>query len=144
MNGQKLEEEKIKIQASVLDLPLCLQILNDAILYFKEENKRCSEMDTQPLLKDFISGDGPLLKREEKKLQLWTENDHIPNGRFSDTKQLWCRRSKYAILNPKTSLWDSSCRHNKILSLVASFFAAAWSKNKLQVIVGTLSVFLLC
>ncbi|CAH8359546.1 unnamed protein product [Eruca vesicaria subsp. sativa] len=112
-------------------------ILNDAILYFKEENKRCSEMDTQPLLKYFISGDGPLLKREEKKLQMWTENDHIPNGRFSDTKQLWCRRSKYAILNPKTSLWDSSCRHNKILSLVASFFAAAWSKNKLQVIVGT-------
>ncbi|CAH8391472.1 unnamed protein product [Eruca vesicaria subsp. sativa] len=44
MNGQKLEEEKIKIQASDLDLPLCLQILNDAILHFKEGNKRCSEI----------------------------------------------------------------------------------------------------
>lgn len=43
-------------------------------------------MDTQPLLRDFISGDGPLLKREEKKkLELWREDDHIPNGRFSDT-----------------------------------------------------------
>ncbi|KAG2328033.1 hypothetical protein Bca52824_010761 [Brassica carinata] len=94
MNVQKHEEEKMKIQASDLELPLCLQILNDAISYFKEENKRCSEMDNQPLLKDFISGDGPLLKREEKKLHLWRENDHIPNRRFSDTKQLRCRRSK--------------------------------------------------
>lgn len=85
MNVQKLEEEKMKIQGSDLDLPLCLQILNDAISYLKEESKRCSEMDTQPLLKDFISGDGPLLKREEKKLQLWRENDQIPSGRFSDT-----------------------------------------------------------
>ncbi|KAG2305014.1 hypothetical protein Bca4012_064085 [Brassica carinata] len=85
MNVQKLEEEKMKIQGSDLDLPLCLQILNDAISYLKEESKRCSEMDTQPLLKDFISGDGPLLKREEKKLQLWRENDHIPSERFSDT-----------------------------------------------------------
>lgn len=85
MNVQKLEEEKMKIQGSDLDLPLCLQILNDAISYLKEESKRCSEMDTQPLLKDFISGDGPLLKREEKKLQLWRENDHISSGRFSDT-----------------------------------------------------------
>lgn len=42
-------------------------------------------MDTQPLLRDFISGDGLLLKREEKKLELWREDDHIPNGRFSDT-----------------------------------------------------------
>ncbi|KAL0685252.1 hypothetical protein Bca4012_052100 [Brassica carinata] len=58
MNVQKLEEEKMVIQASDLDLPLYLQILNDAISYFKEENKRSSEMDTQPLLKDFISGDG--------------------------------------------------------------------------------------
>ncbi|RID56953.1 hypothetical protein BRARA_F00364 [Brassica rapa] len=61
-NVKKLEEEKIKIESSDLELPLCLQILNDAILYLKEENKRCSEMDTQPLLKDFIS---PLLWRED-------------------------------------------------------------------------------
>ncbi|CAH8362995.1 unnamed protein product [Eruca vesicaria subsp. sativa] len=91
MNVKKLEEEKKKIQGSDLQLPLCLQILNDAISYLKEEeNKRCSEMDTQPLLKDFMSGDGSLLKREElieeNKFQLWREgNDHIPNGRFSDT-----------------------------------------------------------
>ncbi|KAH0920879.1 hypothetical protein HID58_020897 [Brassica napus] len=57
MNVKKLEEEKIKIESSELELPLCLQILNDAILYLKEENKRCSEMDTH-----FIS---PLLWRED-------------------------------------------------------------------------------
>ncbi|ESQ30531.1 hypothetical protein EUTSA_v10011605mg [Eutrema salsugineum] len=93
---KKLEEEKRKIQSSELELPLCLQILNDAISYLKEENKRCSEMDTQPLLKDFISlnkptreehdeeewrhGDGLLLKREElvkeKEFQLWRDKDH--------------------------------------------------------------------
>lgn len=31
MNVQKLEEEKMKIQGSDLDLPLCLQILNDGL-----------------------------------------------------------------------------------------------------------------
>ncbi|KAF8081874.1 hypothetical protein N665_0861s0008 [Sinapis alba] len=80
MNVKKLEEEKRKIQGSDLDLPLCLQILNDAISYLnKEENKRCSEMDTQPLLKR-----EELVK--EEKLQLWRENDLISNGRFLDTK----------------------------------------------------------
>ncbi|KAJ4917569.1 Homeodomain-like superfamily protein [Raphanus sativus] len=104
MNVEKLEEEKMKIQGSDLDLPLCLQILNDAISYLKEESKRCSEMDTQPLLRDFISGDGLLLKREEKKLELWREDDHIPNGRFSDTNnKLDVERNEekpYGLLNP--------------------------------------------
>ncbi|XP_010461797.1 PREDICTED: myb family transcription factor EFM-like [Camelina sativa] len=89
---KKLEEEKRKIESSQLELPLSLQLLNDAILYLKEENKRCSEMNTQPLLKDFISLDKPmseeidmqLLKRDElireKKFQQWRAiDDHISN-----------------------------------------------------------------
>ncbi|KAF8116683.1 hypothetical protein N665_0015s0057 [Sinapis alba] len=88
---KKLEEEKRKIQGSELELPLCLQILNDAISYLKKE----TEMDTQPLLKDFISLSKPMREehdeeREEifkgKKFQLCRENDHIPNARFSDKK----------------------------------------------------------
>lgn len=58
-------------------------------------------MNTQPLLKDFISLDKPireqgdgidmqLLKREElmkeNKFQQWKANDHFSNHRFSDTK----------------------------------------------------------
>ncbi|KAL0815382.1 hypothetical protein Bca101_071826 [Brassica carinata] len=94
---KKLEEEKRKIQGSELELPLCLQILNDGssdsstISYLKKE----TETDTQPLLKDFISLSKPIREEhdeegeelfKEKKFQLWRENDHISNARFSDTK----------------------------------------------------------
>ncbi|KAG7594621.1 Homeobox-like domain superfamily [Arabidopsis thaliana x Arabidopsis arenosa] len=84
---KKLEEEKRKIESCKLELPLSLQILNDAILYLKD--KRCLEMETQPLLKDFISlnreeGVMELVKRDElmreKKFQQWKANDdHISN-----------------------------------------------------------------
>ncbi|CAA7048291.1 unnamed protein product [Microthlaspi erraticum] len=103
---EKLEEEKRKIEDCDLQLPLCLEILNNAISYLKEETKRCSEMNTQPLLKDFISlnnnkpireehkeEDGiemQLLRREElmkeNKFLQWKANDHFSNHRFSDTK----------------------------------------------------------
>ncbi|WZY93481.1 hypothetical protein YC2023_065810 [Brassica napus] len=94
---QKLEEEKRKIQGSELELPLCLQMLNDgssdsseAISYLKKE----TETDTQPLLKDFISLSKPFREEhdeelfKEKKFQLWRENDHISNARFSDTLEI--------------------------------------------------------
>lgn len=68
-----------------------------AILCLKEENKRCSEMDTQPLLKDFISVNKPireeidmqLLKRDEltreKKFQQWRANDdHISTTKIKN------------------------------------------------------------
>ncbi|KAG7599962.1 Homeobox-like domain superfamily [Arabidopsis suecica] len=93
---KKLEEEKRKIESCKLELPLSLQILNDAILYLKD--KRCLEMETQPLLKDFISlnreeGVMELVKRDElmreKKFQRWKANDdHISNRRFSDTSKI--------------------------------------------------------
>ncbi|CAN7045744.1 unnamed protein product [Brassica oleracea var. botrytis] len=91
---KKLEEEKRKIQGSELELPLCLQILNDAssdsstISYLKKE----TETDTQPY---FISLGKPIREEhdeegeelfKEKKFQLWRENDHISNAGFSDTK----------------------------------------------------------
>lgn len=60
-----------------------------AISYLKKE----TEMDdTQPLLKDFISLSRPIREEhveelfKEKKFQLWRENDHISNKRFSDKK----------------------------------------------------------
>ncbi|KAH0879333.1 LOW QUALITY PROTEIN: hypothetical protein HID58_066727 [Brassica napus] len=62
-----------------------------AISYLKKE----TETDTQPLLKDFISLSKPIREEhdeegeelfKEKKFQLWRENDHISNARFSDTK----------------------------------------------------------
>ena len=74
-----------------------LSIMNDcvcfraAISYLKKE----TETDTQPLLKDFISLSKPIREEhdeegeelfKEKKFQLWRENDHISNARFSDTK----------------------------------------------------------
>ncbi|CAG7875657.1 unnamed protein product [Brassica rapa] len=104
---QKLEEEKRKIQGSELELPLCLQMLNDAISYLKKE----TETDTQPLLKDFISLSKPFREEhdeelfKEKKFQLWRENDHISNARFSDTLEIErddekSSNSLYMLLSP--------------------------------------------
>ncbi|KAH0926256.1 LOW QUALITY PROTEIN: hypothetical protein HID58_018512 [Brassica napus] len=105
---QKLEEEKRKIQGSELELPLCLQMLNDAISYLKTE----TETDTQPLLKDFISLSKPIREEhdeelfKEKKFQLWRENDHISNARFSDTLEIERGDEKssdslYMLLSPR-------------------------------------------
>ncbi|CAN6998190.1 unnamed protein product [Brassica rapa subsp. trilocularis] len=105
---QKLEEEKRKIQGSELELPLCLQMLNDAISYLKKE----TETDTQPLLKDFISLSKPFREEhdeelfKEKKFQLWRKNDHISNARFSDTLEIEERDEEkssnglYMLLSP--------------------------------------------
>ncbi|CAN7105131.1 transcription factor HHO6 [Brassica rapa] len=104
---QKLEEEKRKIQGSELELPLCLQMLNDAISYLKKE----TETDTQPLLKDFISLSKPIREEhdeelfKEKKFQLWRENDRISNARFSDTLEIERDEEKssnslYMLLSP--------------------------------------------
>ncbi|KAF3583356.1 hypothetical protein F2Q69_00029603 [Brassica cretica] len=76
---KKLEEEKRKIQGSELELPLYLHILNDGSSDSSNFISLC-----KPIREEHDEEGEELFK--EKKFQLWRENDHISNTRFSDTK----------------------------------------------------------
>ncbi|KAG8473618.1 hypothetical protein CXB51_036002 [Gossypium anomalum] len=56
-----LEEEMKKIDAFKRELPLCMLLLNDAILVLKEESTQCMARNVEPVLEEFI----PLKNKEE-------------------------------------------------------------------------------
>ncbi|KFK36001.1 hypothetical protein AALP_AA4G064900 [Arabis alpina] len=138
---KKLEEEKRKIQDHhKLELPLCLEILNNAISCLKEENKKCLvNDDTKPLLKDFISLDKTIGEEDdevikEKKFQQWKANDHILNQRFLERNEE--KSSMLLIPTPKVEtglglgLASSSIRRKDIAS--SSFTSMAQPPAFLQ------------
>ncbi|XVE66886.1 hypothetical protein DITRI_Ditri08aG0115900 [Diplodiscus trichospermus] len=60
-----LEEEMRKIDAFKRELPLCMYLLNDAIVALKEESMQCRARNVEPVLEEFI----PLKNNKE-------ENNH--------------------------------------------------------------------
>ncbi|XP_039065750.1 transcription factor HHO6-like isoform X2 [Hibiscus syriacus] len=56
-----LEEEMEKIDAFKRELPLCMLLLNDAIVALKEEYMQCTARNAEPILEEFI----PLKNKEE-------------------------------------------------------------------------------
>lgn len=106
-----LEDELRKIDAFKRELPLCMLLLNDAILLLKEESMQCARASkkVQPVLEEFIplknnnSEDDdedvrPIKKekdssKDNKKnwmssVQLWnTDDNHPTNDPIFDSKQ---------------------------------------------------------
>ncbi|KAK9176857.1 hypothetical protein WN944_028876 [Citrus x changshan-huyou] len=106
-----LEDELRKIDAFKRELPLCMLLLNDAILVLKEESMQCARASkkVQPVLEEFIplknnnSEDDdedvrPIKKekdssKDNKKnwmssVQLWnTDDNHPTNDPIFDSKQ---------------------------------------------------------
>ncbi|XWS54842.1 hypothetical protein CRYUN_Cryun10bG0124200 [Craigia yunnanensis] len=60
-----LEEEMRKIDAFKRELPLCMNLLNDAIVALKQESMQCTARNVEPILEEFIP-----LKNNKK------ENNH--------------------------------------------------------------------
>ncbi|GMI83636.1 EARLY FLOWERING MYB PROTEIN, HRS1 HOMOLOG4 [Hibiscus trionum] len=56
-----LEEEMKKIDAFKRELPLCMLLLNDAIVALKEESMQCVSRNVEPVLEEFM----PLKNKEE-------------------------------------------------------------------------------
>ncbi|KAE8667425.1 serine/threonine-protein kinase SAPK10 isoform 1 [Hibiscus syriacus] len=56
-----LEEEMKKIDTFKRELPLCMLLLNDAIVALKEESMQCMAKNVEPILEEFI----PLKNKEE-------------------------------------------------------------------------------
>ncbi|BBH09520.1 Homeodomain-like superfamily protein [Prunus dulcis] len=105
---KRLEEEMRKIDAFKRELPLCMFLLNDAILALKEDAVQCAALNVQPVLEEFIplkkdcekNNGGTNNNKKEKdcrdkknwmsSVQLWnTDNYQHPSSDFPyDRKQV--------------------------------------------------------
>ncbi|XP_054778936.1 transcription factor HHO5-like isoform X2 [Prosopis cineraria] len=82
---KRLEEETRKIDAFRRELPLCMLLLNDAILVLKEESAKFRIPDSQPVLEEFI----PLRKECEQEEETETEKECRDKKDWMSSVQLW-------------------------------------------------------
>ncbi|KAK8558590.1 hypothetical protein V6N13_098241 [Hibiscus sabdariffa] len=89
-----LEEEMKKIDAFKRELPLCMLLLNDAIVALKEESMQCTARKVEPVLEEFI----PLKNKEENDQSeedgsLITKKEEESNNNCSNykDKKNWMR-----------------------------------------------------
>ncbi|XVE93315.1 hypothetical protein REPUB_Repub01dG0181000 [Reevesia pubescens] len=75
-----LEEEMRKIDAFKRELPLCMLLLNDAIVALKEESMQCMARNVEPVLEEFIP-----LKNNNKKENNQTEEDDALMNKEKDS-----------------------------------------------------------
>ncbi|GMI78805.1 HRS1 HOMOLOG6 [Hibiscus trionum] len=97
---KRLEEEMRKIDAFKRELPLCMLLLNDAIVALKEESVQCMSRNVEPVLEEFIplknkketnqsEEDGALItKRKEKESNNNNCNSNDKKNWMSSV-QLW-------------------------------------------------------
>ncbi|XWS67988.1 hypothetical protein CRYUN_Cryun04dG0051600 [Craigia yunnanensis] len=95
-----LEEEMRKIDAFKRELPLCMLLLNDAILALKEESMQCMTRNVEPVLEEFIplksnkkensEEDGALIiSKEEKDSNNNNCNNNKDKQNWMSSVQLW-------------------------------------------------------
>ncbi|XP_015874298.3 transcription factor HHO6 [Ziziphus jujuba] len=85
---KRLEEEMRKIDAFKRELPLCMLLLNDAILTLKEELTQCAVPNAEPVLEEFI----PLKKdcdENEEQNNDNKEKDCKDKKNWMSSVQLW-------------------------------------------------------
>lgn len=84
----RLEDEMRKIDAFKRELPLCVIIVNDAILALKEELAKWRKRNAEPILAEFI----PLNKKcavDEKIIESSIEDDKKEKMNWMSSVQLW-------------------------------------------------------
>ncbi|KAA0046009.1 myb family transcription factor EFM-like [Cucumis melo var. makuwa] len=91
---KSLEDEMRKIDAFKRELPLCMILLQDAILAVKDEKMQCAVLKTKPVLEEFI----PLKKEQE-------EDDDDDSKKGND-----CRDQKNWMSS--VQLWNSDDNHH--------------------------------
>ncbi|KAF7840872.1 myb family transcription factor EFM [Senna tora] len=82
---KRLEEEMRKIDAFRRELPLCMFLLNDAILVLKEESAKFRTPNSQPVLEEFI----PLRKECDQKEENEKEKECRDKKNWMSSVQLW-------------------------------------------------------
>ncbi|CAK7339407.1 unnamed protein product [Dovyalis caffra] len=74
---KRLEDERRKIDAFKRELPLCMLLLNEAIVRLKEEAMQCQESNDLAPLKGNSNEDGNDKKNWMSSVQLWNNNNNI-------------------------------------------------------------------
>ncbi|XP_054788078.1 transcription factor HHO5-like isoform X2 [Prosopis cineraria] len=82
---KRLEEEMKKIDAFKRELPLCMLLLNDAILTLKEESAKLRMPTSRPVLEEFI----PLTRECDQKKDNKKENGCRDKKNWMSSVQLW-------------------------------------------------------
>ncbi|CAK9150799.1 unnamed protein product [Ilex paraguariensis] len=84
---KRLEDEMKKIDAFKRELPLCMLLLNDAIMALKEGTVKCGKSNAEPVLEEFI----PLKKSsdEDEKCEVRKEDDSRDKKNWLSSVQLW-------------------------------------------------------
>ncbi|KAK4284657.1 hypothetical protein QN277_001458 [Acacia crassicarpa] len=82
---KRLEEEMMKIDVFKRELPLCLLLLNDAILTLREESAKLRTPISLPVLEEFI----PLTKNCDQEKDDKKEKDCIDKKNWMSSVQLW-------------------------------------------------------
>ncbi|XP_039060839.1 transcription factor HHO6-like [Hibiscus syriacus] len=84
-----LEEEMKKIDAFKRELPLCMLLLNDAIVALKEESLQCMGRNVEPILEEFIP-----LKNKEENDQSEEDGSLIPTKKEEGSNNNNCNNYK--------------------------------------------------
>ncbi|CAL1372507.1 unnamed protein product [Linum trigynum] len=118
---RELQEEMKKIDAFKRELPLCMLLLNDAIIVVKESIQRCASSKQPPVLEEFI----PLKRSCEEDEDERKDNSRIKNDKDSSSKdkknwmssvQLWSsddHATATACTDAKQNLRLESSKVNK-------------------------------
>ncbi|GMI88213.1 hypothetical protein HRI_002490600 [Hibiscus trionum] len=77
-----LEEEMKKIDAFKRELPLCMLLLNDAVVALKEESMQCIARNVDPVLEEFIP-----LKNKKENVQSEEEGSLITTKKEQDSNK---------------------------------------------------------
>ncbi|CAN8266633.1 unnamed protein product [Cochlearia groenlandica] len=113
-----LEQERVKIDAFKRELPLCMQLLNNAVEVYKQQlqaykansNNNNRSIVTRPILEEFI----PLKNQPEKvnnwmtTAQLWSQTDTKPENTEPSNDQ--SPKDKLTTTSPKLKHFDSKQR----------------------------------
>ncbi|KAK5774556.1 transcription factor HHO6-like [Gossypium arboreum] len=86
---KRLEEEMRKIDAFKRELPLCMLLLNDAIVALKEESVQCMSRNVEPVLEEFIP-----LKNKKENNQSEEDGALITNKKEKDSNNNNCNNNK--------------------------------------------------
>ncbi|KAI8014339.1 Myb family transcription factor EFM [Camellia lanceoleosa] len=85
---KRLEEERTKIDAFKRELPLCMLLLNDAIVTLKAESMQFRTRNIEPVLEEFI----PLKNNcddQDEKMEPKKEKDSRDKMNWMSSVQLW-------------------------------------------------------
>ncbi|XVE49149.1 hypothetical protein DITRI_Ditri01bG0059000 [Diplodiscus trichospermus] len=99
---KRLEEEMRKIDAFKRELPLCMLLLNDAIVALKEESIQYGARNVEPVLEEFI----PLKSNKKENTHCEEDGSLITTGKEKDSNNCNSNNDKQNWMS-SVQLWNT-------------------------------------